>query len=256
MPFEVLDRKGCVAAEPGLAPAQEKIIGGLRLPGDEPGDRYKFTNALSQQCERLGVSFRHGVNISALAEDRGRVTAIKTSSGDIAGDLFVAALGSFTSARLRPLGLRLPISPVKGYSITLPIVNKTRAPVSTVMDETYKVAITRLGTRIRVGGMAEIAGFNHDLPDARYRTLRHSVEDVFGGAGDEALASLWTGLRPMTPDGTPIIGATRYSNLYLNAGHGTLGWNMACGSAALLADLVSGRSPTIRADDLNMFRYQ
>ena len=256
MPFEVLDRKGCVAAEPGLAPAQEKIIGGLRLPGDETGDCYKFINALSQQCERLGVSFRYGVNISALKEDRGRVTAIKTSSGDIAGDLFVAALGSYTPALLRPLGLRLPISPVKGYSITLPIVNKTRAPVSTVMDETYKVAITRLGTRIRVGGMAEIAGFNHDLPDARYRTLCHSVKDLFGGAGDEALASLWTGLRPMTPDGTPIIGATRYSNLYLNAGHGTLGWNMACGSAALLADLVSGRSPTIRADDLNMFRYQ
>lgn len=113
MPFEVLDRKGCVAAEPGLAPAQEKIIGGLRLPGDETGDRYKFTNALSQQCERLGVSFRHGVNISGLAEDRGRVTAIKTSSGDIAGDLFVAALGSFTSARLRPLGSGSPSRPSK-----------------------------------------------------------------------------------------------------------------------------------------------
>lgn len=255
VPFEVLDRDGCIAAEPGLKPVREKIVGGLRLPHDETGDCFLFTNALQGLCERLGVSFRFGVDIRGLVAAGGRVTAVKTADGDVAADVFVAALGSYTPALLAPLGLTLPIYPVKGYSITLPIVEAARAPVSTVMDETYKVAITRLGDRIRVGGMAEIAGFNLDLPPARRRTLEYSVTDLFGGAGDVEAATFWTGLRPMTPDGTPIVGPTRYANLYLNSGHGTLGWTMACGSGALLADLISGAAPAIRSDDLSLARY-
>jgi putative membrane protein insertion efficiency factor len=185
----------------------------------------------------------------------GKVSAVETATGDVSADLFIAALGSFTPELLKPLGLDLPIYPVKGYSITVPIVNEPLAPVSTVMDETYKVAITRLGDRIRAGGMAEIARFSTDLPPNRRATLEHSVEDLFGGAGDQKRALFWSGLRPMTPDGTPIISSTRYPNLFVNAGHGTLGWTMSCGSARVLADLVSGVKPEIKAGDLNLTRY-
>lgn len=256
VPFEVLDREGCVAAEPGLAPVREKIVGGLRLPHDETGDCFKFTNALHKLCEAAGVTFRFGVDIRRLRLAGGRIAAVETATGDVQADMFVAALGSYTPALLAPLGLRLPVYPVKGYSITVPIINEARAPVSTVMDETYKVAITRLGERIRVGGMAEIAGFQLDLPPARRATLEHSVEDLFGGAGDQSQATFWTGLRPMTPDGTPVIGPTRYPNLYLNSGHGTLGWTMACGSGRVLADLISGVKPEIETADLALARYQ
>ena len=158
----------------------------------------------------------------------------------------MVALGSFTPLLLRPLGMTLPIYPVKGYSLTVPIVDASRAPELTVMDETFKIAITRLGDRIRVGGMAEISGYSNDLPIARRSTLEHSVRDLFGGAGDFTKASFWAGLRPMTPDGTPIIGATPFANLFVNSGHGTLGWTMACGSAKALADMIGGRKPEIQ----------
>jgi D-amino-acid dehydrogenase len=154
-----------------------------------------------------------------------------------------------------PLGLNLPVYPVKGYSITVPVVDAAKAPVSTVMDETHKIAITRLGDRIRVGGMAELAGFDLSLKAKRQATLTHSVEDLFGGAGDQSKAAFWCGLRPMTPDGTPIVGRSPITNLYLNTGHGTLGWTMAAGSGRVLADIVSGRRTEIEARDLGYARY-
>jgi D-amino-acid dehydrogenase len=255
VPFSVLDPAGCIAAEPGLAHVREKIVGGLQLPHDETGDCFKFTNELAKRAEALGVTFQYGVDILGIRTEGKRIVAVKTTRGEINADRFVAAMGSFTPQLLKPLGLRVPVYPVKGYSITVPIVDESRAPVSTVMDETYKIAITRLGDRIRVGGMAEIAGFNRDLPPSRKATLVYSVEDLFGGAGDQSQASYWTGLRPMTPDGTPVIGATEYSNLYLNTGHGTLGWTMACGSGRLLADLIDGKKPDIQSDDLSLARY-
>ncbi|NRP22596.1 D-amino acid dehydrogenase 1 [Ensifer adhaerens] len=255
VPFEVLDPAGCVAAEPGLQPVRDKIVGGLRLPNDETGDCFKFTNELQKRAEALGVQFRFGVDIRRLRQDGKRIVAVETAEGEIRSDIFVAALGSYTPALLKPLGLRLPVYPVKGYSITVPIVDETRAPVSTIMDETYKIAITRLGDRIRVGGMAEIAGFSNDLPQTRRATLEHSVEDLFGGAGDQKQATFWSGLRPMTPDGTPVIGATRFANLFLNSGHGTLGWTMACGSGRVLSDLISGSKPEIETADLAINRY-
>lgn len=255
VPFEVLDPAGCVAAEPGLAPVRDKIVGGLRLPNDETGDCFKFTNELQKRAEALGVQFRFGVDIRRLRQEANRIVAVETAEGEIRSDIFVAALGSYTPALLKPLGLRLPVYPVKGYSITVPIVDETRAPVSTIMDETYKIAITRLGDRIRVGGMAEIAGFSNDLPPTRRATLEHSVEDLFGGAGNQEQATFWSGLRPMTPDGTPVIGATRFANLFLNSGHGTLGWTMACGSGRVLSDLISGMKPEIETADLAISRY-
>jgi D-amino-acid dehydrogenase len=204
----------------------------------------------------LGVSFRYGVDIRGLEQEAGRIAAVQTSAGRIAADAFVLALGSYSPSIARPFGMRLPVYPVKGYSITVPIVDASRAPVSTVMDETHKIAITRLGDRIRVGGMAEISGFNNHLHPKRQATLVHSVEDLFGGAGDQARATFWSGLRPMTPDGTPIVGKSTVANLFLNTGHGTLGWTMAAGSGKALADMMSGARPDIDMSDLGYSRYQ
>lgn len=255
VPFEVLDRAGCIAAEPGLAGAADRIAGGLRLPGDETGDCFKFTNALADRAAALGVTFRYGVGITAIRAEAGRVTGVDTTEGPMTADAYVLALGSVSPKLVAALGLRLPVEPVKGYSITAPVIDPARAPVSTVMDETYKVAITRLGDRIRVGGLAEIAGFDLTLNPRRRATLEKSVGELFGGAGDLSAATFWTGLRPMTPDGTPIVGATPLANLWTNTGHGTLGWTMAAGSAAVLADLMSGRAPQIDTEGFAMARY-
>jgi D-amino-acid dehydrogenase len=255
VPFEVLDADQCVAAEPGLAASKHKIAGGLRLPGDETGDCFKFTQSLSEMAAATGVTFRYGVGIDRLEAEAGRIVAVHTSEGRVTADSFVVALGSFSPMLVAPLGIKLPVYPVKGYSITVPVVNADRAPVSTVMDETHKIAITRLGDRIRVGGMAELAGFDMSLKAKRQATLTHSVEDLFGGAGDQSRASFWCGLRPMTPDGTPVVGRSPIQNLFLNTGHGTLGWTMAAGSGQMLADLMSGKRAGIDASDLGYSRY-
>jgi D-amino-acid dehydrogenase len=255
VPFEVLDRAGCIAAEPGLANAADDFVGGLRLPNDETGDCFKFTNALAQLAEGLGVTFEFGVTIDKLEYADGRVAGVRTSRGRVQADRYVVALGSYSARLVRPLGLKLPVYPVKGYSITAPIVDADRAPVSTLLDETYKVAITRLGDRIRVGGMAEISGYNNTLPARRRATLVRSVGSLFPGAGDLEAATFWSGLRPMTPDSTPVVGATPVPNLFTNTGHGTLGWTMACGSARVISDLISGRVPDIETADLSVARY-
>jgi len=256
VPFEVLDAAGCVAAEPGLAASAGKIAGGLRLPGDETGDCFKFTNNLAAMAEAAGVTFRWGISVQGIETEGGRVSAVRTDAGRITADAYVLAMGSFSPALAKPLGMNLPVYPLKGYSITVPITEAAKAPVSTVMDETYKVAITRLGDRIRVGGLAEVTGFDLSLNPRRRATLEHSVEDLFGGAGDQSRATFWCGLRPMTPDGTPIVGRSTLPNLFLNTGHGTLGWTMAAGSGRLLADLMSGRAPEIEHADLGYARYQ
>lgn len=253
--FQVLDRQGCLEAEPGLANARATLVGGLRLPGDETGDCFKFTNALARLAREAGVRFQFDTRVRALVREGDRIVAARTDRGEVKGDVFVVALGSFSPLLLRPLGLRAPVYPVKGYSITAPITAPERAPVSTVLDESYKIAITRLGDRIRVGGMAEISGFERDLPPRPRRTLEYSLQSLFPNAGDLSRASFWAGLRPMTPDGTPLVGATAFKNLFLNTGHGTLGWTMACGSARLVSDLISGHTPDIDWADLSIDRY-
>ncbi len=254
IPCEVVDRDGCIRAEPALAHARDRIVGGLLTPLDETGDCYKFTTALADLAVNRGVTFRWGETIQRLVVEGGRATGVLTDRGLVKADAVVVALGSFSAALLHPLGMRLPVYPVKGYSLTIPIVDPSRAPESTVMDETYKIALTRLGDRIRVGGMAEISGYNNRLEPARRRTLEHSVTDLFPG-GDMSKAEFWSGLRPMTPDGTPVIGPTPIKGLFLNTGHGTLGWTMSSGSGRLIADLVSGRKPDIDATDLALARY-
>ncbi len=255
VPYEVLDPAGCVAAEPALAPVVGTLVGGLRLPHDETGDAHQFTQRLAAIAAGLGVAFRYGVAITALRAEAGAITAVETGAGALTADRYVLALGSYSPLLLRGHGIHLPVYPVKGYSITVPISDPDGAPVSTVMDETYKVAITRLGDRIRVGGTAELAGYSHTLRAPRRATLEKSVTDLFPRGGDVSKASFWTGLRPMTPDGTPVIGPTKFANLFLNSGHGTLGWTMACGSGRLVADLISGHRPNIAHEDLALSRY-
>ncbi|WP_242124420.1 D-amino acid dehydrogenase [Sphingobium sp. Sx8-8] len=255
VPFEVLDAAGCIAAEPGLAGSGVPLAGGLRLPNDETGDCFKFTNALAGMAKAKGVTFLHGRTIGRIVEQGGRISHVETDKGHVHADAWLVAMGSYSPLLLAPLGIRLPVYPVKGYSITVPIVEQGRAPVSTLLDESYKVAITRLGDRIRVGGMAELSGYSKGLPQARRDTLEYSVGSLFPGAGDLARASFWSGLRPMTPDSTPVIGATKIPNLFLNTGHGTLGWTMACGSGHVIADIIGGRKPAIETADLAISRY-
>ncbi|MDI6029127.1 D-amino acid dehydrogenase [Corticibacterium sp. UT-5YL-CI-8] len=254
IPYEVLDRDGCIRVEPALRHVRDKIVGGLLTPKDETGDCFKFTNALAAKATELGVQFLYGCTVKALDIEAGTVRGVLTDQGPLKSDAVVVALGSYSPLLLKSAGVSLPVYPVKGYSLTIPIVDATRAPESTVMDETYKIAITRLGDRIRVGGMAEISGYTNDLGLPRRRTLEHSVTDLFPG-GDPAQASFWSGLRPMTPDGTPVIGATKIGGLFLNTGHGTLGWTMSSGSARIVADLVSGRKAEIDSSDLSLQRY-
>jgi D-amino-acid dehydrogenase len=242
-------------AEPALAHVREKFVGGLRLPGDETGDCFMFTNRLAEMA-KPAVDFRFGVTIKDIVHDGRRATSVLTDKGEFKADAIVVALGSYSPKLLRPLGLKIPVYPIKGYSITLPMVDESRAPVSTVMDETYKVALTRLGDRIRVGGTAEIAGFDLSLRPSRRGALDYSVTDLFGGGGDLSKATFWCGLRPMTPDGPPIIGKGPLEGLYISTGHGTLGWTMAAGSGRVLADMISGKKPDIDMSELGPGRYQ
>ena len=255
VPFELLDRAGFVAVEPALALTQHKFVGALRLPGDETGDCFLFTQRLPGMARALGVVFRFGSTVQQIQCEGGRITGVLTDQGPLQADAYLLALGSHSPGLAAPLGLRLPVYPVKGYSITVPITDAAGAPESTVMDETHKVAVTRLGDRIRVGGTAELAGFDLTLHAPRRRTLEHVMTDLFPHGGDVHKASFWCGLRPMTPDGTPIIGPTKYPNLYLSTGHGTLGWTMACGTGRLMADLISGRKTDIPLDGLTLARY-
>ncbi|MDD1529550.1 D-amino acid dehydrogenase [Bradyrhizobium sp. WBOS7] len=256
VPFEVLSREGCIAVEPALAGVKEKFVGGLRLPQDETGDCHMFTQALAKHAEALGVRFLFNTSIDRIVTEGARVSGVATGAGMLQADAYVLALGSWSSRLVAPLGISLPVYPVKGYSITVPIKDASGAPESTVMDESYKVAITRLGDRIRVGGTAEISGYSDKLYDARRATLDHSLTDLFPRGGDLTKATFWSGLRPMTPDGPPVIGRTHYANLHLNTGHGTLGWTMSCGSGRVLADMLSGKKPDIDVSALSVERYK
>lgn len=255
VPYELLDGMRLISVEPALAHARDRLAGGLRLPNDETGDCHMFTQALATKAAASGVVFRFGRTIDALSACGNHVNGIRVGDDLLTADAYVMALGSYSRKLLVPLGLDIPVYPVKGYSLTLPIVSEAAAPVSTVLDETYKVAVTRFRNRIRVGGIAELAGFDLQLDPRRRATLEKVVNDLFPGGGDLSQAGFWAGLRPMTPDSTPIVGASPYRNLFINTGHGTLGWTMACGSGRLIADLMTGCRPEIRTEGLGVARY-
>jgi D-amino-acid dehydrogenase len=255
VPFELLDRPGFLKHEPALRDVQQKFSGALLLPGDETGDCFLFTNRLAEMAKLLGVQFRFGVDIQSLQCQGDVVTGVLTSQGIVTSDRMLLCLGSYSTALLKMIGVSIPVYPVKGFSLTLPITDASHAPESTVMDETHKVAVTRLGDRIRVGGTAQLSGFDLQLNLQRKSTLEFVVSDLFPSGGDLTRAEFWTGLRPMTPDGTPILGPTRLKNLWLATGHGTLGWTMATGTGRLLADWMSGKTPEIDTEGLTIARY-
>ncbi|WP_295478520.1 D-amino acid dehydrogenase [uncultured Pseudomonas sp.] len=255
VPYELLDRDGIARVEPALAGVVGKLSGALRLPNDQTGDCQLFTTRLAEMATNLGVEFRYGQNIERIDFAGDRINGVWINGKLETADRYVLALGSYSPQLLKPLGIKAPVYPLKGYSLTVPITQGDMAPTSTILDETYKVAITRFDNRIRVGGMAEIAGFDLSLNPRRRETLEMIVDDLYPHGGDLSQASFWTGLRPATPDGTPIVGATPYRNLFLNTGHGTLGWTMACGSGRLLADLIVRKSPQISAEGLDIYRY-
>lgn len=252
VPFELLAPGSLRRAEPAIA--AERLVGGLRLPNDETGDCHLFTTRVGRLAESLGVRFLFDAAVDRIEMAGGRVVGVAQGRQLLKADAYVMAMGSYSTRQLAGM-LPIPVYPVKGYSITVPIADAAKAPVSTVLDETYKIAITRFDRRIRVGGMAELRGFDLQLNPRRRETLELCLGDLFPGGGFPGNATFWTGLRPMTPDGTPLVGRTPVPNLFLNTGHGTLGWTMACGSARVLADVMSGRAPEIRADDLSVHRY-
>ncbi|MGH8714494.1 MAG: FAD-dependent oxidoreductase, partial [Casimicrobiaceae bacterium] len=251
---EVKTAGECVAIEPALKPRRDWIVGGTYTASDESGDARKFTQGLAALAAARGVAFRFGVTIDALAAAGGSITGVAVrGDGEDAGarsemlaaDAYVACLSSYTPRLLAPLGVYVPVYPAKGYSATLPIVDSAVAPTVSVTDDARKIVFTRLGNRLRVAGTAEISGYELDLNMVRCEALTRRAREWFDGAIDPARAEYWTGLRPATPSNVPLVGRTRYPNLYLNTGHGTLGWTMAAGSGKALADLVSGRKPDI-----------
>lgn len=254
VPYQLLEANELAKVEPALAAVAHKLTGGLRLPHDETGDCQLFTQRLALMAQEAGVRFHFGHTVERLQVDGRRVTGIVCDKVTMHADAYVVACGAYSTGLLRQW-LQIPVYPLKGYSLTIPLIDECAAPVSTVLDETYKVAVTRFDDRIRVGGMAEIVGFNTDLNPKRRETLEMVVNDLFPMAGAIKDATFWSGLRPMTPDGTPLVGRSPLSNLYLNTGHGTLGWTMACGSGQLLADIISGNTPDIASDDLSVYRY-
>lgn len=244
----------CVAIEPALAPLQNRIAGATYTPEDESGDAHLFTSRLAAFCEERGVVFHYGTAVKSLIIDsRRRFSGVRLLAAGGAeetrsADACVVCLGTGSAPMLRPLGVDLRIYPVKGYSVTLPLLDRQRAYTVSLTDDEYKLVFSRLGDRLRIAGTAEFAGYDTTLTPQRCEAIMRRVNDLFPGAGDVNRAQFWTGLRPATPSNLPYIGGTRYSNLFLNTGHGTLGWTQACGAASALADLVAGGKPRIGFD--------
>lgn len=246
----------CLAHEPALVASRVRVAGGLLFPYDESGDCRRFTETLSLLAQRQGVILETSTTVLRLSTEDDKIRSVITDHGPRAADAVVMACGCESARLLKPLGLHLPVYPVKGYSISVPIINDALAPQGTLTDETYKTVITRLGPTLRVAGTAELAGYDTSIRPERIALLHRAVNDLFPQAVNLKAAESWAGLRPMTPDNPPILGATRYRNLFLNTGHGTLGWTMACGSAAVIADLISGREPEIDLDGLTLERFR
>ncbi len=242
------------AVEPALHPVTA-LAGALHLPDDETGNCAFFAHQLKDIATRDGVQFRFGLTAQALDVVQGRVDRVRTDAGDVRGDAYVVAGGVDSVALLRPLGIRLPLIPVKGYSATAAITALDQAPMTSVMDETYKVAITRMGNRLRIAGTAEVGTTGMKLRDGALRTLIKVASDWFPRAASYRRAQFWIGARPMLPDGPPVLGASPVSNLFLNTGHGSTGWVMACGSGKVVTDIVRGATPEIDLEGLTIARY-
>jgi D-amino-acid dehydrogenase len=247
---DVLTPEQCFAVEPALVQAQVKIAGGTYAPDDESGDACKFTAALARHCGESGVEFRFGSEILALRceENVLRSVVVKEKSGradELGVDACVVSLGSHSTLLLRRAGISIPVYPVKGYSVTIPIDDPAAAPTASITDEAHKIVISRLGDRLRAAGTAEMAGYDTSLNQVRCEAIRNRARAWFPGASRYDRVDYWTGLRPATPGNVPLIGRTRIANVFVNTGHGTLGWTLACGSGKALAEIAAGRRPAL-----------
>jgi D-amino-acid dehydrogenase len=236
----------CLAIEPALADSTVPVVGGTFTAEDESGDAHKFTQVLADRAAVRGVAFRFGESIAELMQAGGRVTGVRLAGGEtLTADAYVVALGSYSPLLLKPLGIRVPVYPAKGYSATLALDEHTQAPTVSLTDDGHKVVFSRFGDRLRIAGTAEFTGYDTSLNDVRCHALVKRTKAIFPVLAWHGNAEFWAGLRPATPGNVPLIGRARLSNLYLNTGHGTLGWTMACGTGKLLADLICGRAPDI-----------
>ena len=252
---QVLDTAGVHALEPAYDTSPDKIVGGIYTSIDESGDAHKFTKELAKYAASQGVEFRYGETIQALIKDGAKITSVTTDKGTLTADAVVMSMGSYSPHFLSPLGIKAPIQPVKGYSITVPTAGHNGAPTISLTDHDHKLVFSRLGDRMRVAGTAEFNGYDTEMNDGRVNSIRDTAQSIFPNAGDYSKAELWTGLRPMTPDGVPLIGKTKYDNLYLNTGHGTLGWTMCASSGQIISDLIAGREPGIDISDIGLDRF-
>jgi len=254
-PHEVADPVRCIEIEPALTPVGNQIAGGLFCPDDEIGDAFKFTEQIAAICRKQGVRFRYGTRVDGIETERGRIALVASDDGPISGDAYVLALGSFSALLARRIGVRLPVYPVKGYSITAPIEDSAASPNVGLTDVDTKIVMTRLGNRLRVAGTAEFTGYdNAENPKRGALTVR-SARALLPGACDYDKAEHWSGLRPATPDQVPVLGPSKYPNLWLNTGHGVLGWTQACASGRIVGDLIAGRDPGIDLNGMTVGRF-
>jgi D-amino-acid dehydrogenase len=249
-PRMTVDADEVVRIEPALAAARARLVGGDFTASDESGDVYQFTSRLAARGQAEGIGFLYNMTVTRLLVDAGRVSGVEVIDGEgrhqvLHADAFVVALGSFSTALLAPLGVSLLVYPGKGYSATYPITDAAAAPTVSLTDDGHKLVLSRLGSRLRVAGTCELNGYSRELNTVRCEAITRRVRALFPDACDYERPRYWAGLRPLTPSNVPYIGKTRYSNLYLNTGHGTLGWTMGCGSGRALADIISGRQPEV-----------
>lgn len=253
---DILSPEECVRLEPALAHvAKTDLAGGILSPSDESGDARVFSEETAKLAADKGVNFRWAETVRRIELQRGRISRVVTDKGAIEADLFVLAAGSYSPLLARDLGLSLPVYPAKGYSITAEISDAAAAPTVSITDETRYMVFSRLGNRMRVAGTAELAGWNTHLDPVRVAPLIENAKSLFPAASDYREVNPWCGLRPVTPDSVPLIGRTPIENLLLNTGHGVLGWTMAMGSARIVADLASGRTPEIDLSGLTLDRF-
>jgi D-amino-acid dehydrogenase len=236
----------CLAIEPALRHSNIKLVGGTYTADDESGDAKKFTQALAQKCIEHGAVYRYGTAVSGLEVEGGRISGVRLANGEVLqADRYVVAMGSYTPLLLRPVGVNLPIYPGKGYSATLNLREDAIAPFVSITDDGHKLVFSRFGQRLRIAGTAEFAGYNTELNPIRCEAIVKRTMALFPQAKSDEPPEFWAGLRPATPGNVPYVGGSRYDNLFVDSGHGTLGWTMSCGSGQLLADLVSGTAPEI-----------
>lgn len=244
---EVKTAAECLAIEPALKESLAPIAGGVFAPKDESGDAHVFTQELARLAADRGVSFRFGAGVEALEAEGDRVARVRLQGATLEADAYVMSLGAYSPLLLAPLGIRIPVYPLKGYSITLALADDqlSAAPAVSLTDEASKIVISRLGNRLRGAGTAELTGYDVSVNAVRCEAITKRLKQLFPRLLPAEPPTPWAGLRPATPNNVPLIGRTRLENLFLNTGHGTLGWTLACGSARLLADLVSARRPEV-----------